>query len=77
MYSEQTITANTMCSQMIAMREDLKKPVMLKFGSDNTILWSMEEMLSTLYGYHKENKKLLNESIDSVLTGETELIILT
>jgi hypothetical protein len=77
LYSECTINADAMYLQMMAMQEDLQKTVMFKFGSSNTILWTIEEIQSTLYGHHKGNKNLLNECIDSVLSGETELIILT
>lgn len=76
LYSRRDINGDVMCSQMMAMQEDVNKPVMLKFSEDDTILWTITEINSTLYGYHSGNRQLLNEGIESVVEGKTELIIL-
>ena len=75
MYSEMSINSTVLASQLIAMQSDLDKKLMFRFGHDNTILWSINDLTDTIYGYHKENKKLLNECIEMVLNGECELSI--
>jgi hypothetical protein len=77
LYSECEINADVMCSQMLAMQEDFNKPVMMKFSSNDTLIWTITEIHSTLYGYHAGNKQLLLEGINSVVEGKSELIILT
>jgi hypothetical protein len=75
MYSEMSINSTAFASQLIAMQSDVKKTIMFRFGNDSTILWSINDITDTIYGYHKENKKLLNECIEMVLNSEIELTI--
>lgn len=73
LFSEMKINTDVLKSTLEAIQEDNGQEISFKFGSDATIVYTIDNVINDLCGYHKENKKLLSEGIENCINNPEEL----